>query len=215
MTSSSNLSYEFRIYIDSQTTPSDKTRRLKLLYETLSTYKLKGGIPIFWGGDESRLYMYEEDNPLQNSDLPANKTRNLNHSITCCMIQINENKNEEMVPFTITGLEWKDLIVYSKIVQPTDPYIMNIDVKNITNEDLDLEFGIAYACVYGPELTKTPKIVVVEDLQQLKCKNNIRKSDSVVYNSENSTGFKNFVKAIEIEALKKNGYKFYNGPPKW
>jgi hypothetical protein len=92
---------------------------------------------------------------------------------------------------------------------------MNINMTNTDIEDIVLEFGIAYACVYGPELNKTPKIVVVEGLQDLTCKNKIIESNAVVYDSENSSGFKNVVKAIEIDALKKNGNKFYNGPPKW
>lgn len=214
MASSNSVSYEFRVFVNDDIS-FDKSRRLKLLYDAISTYNLKGGIPIFWGGDESRYYMYEEENPSRYSDLPANKTVNLKHNITCVMIKIDKNGNEEIVPFTISGLDWNNLIVHSKVIQPSDPYVMNINMTNTDNEDIVLEFGIAYACVYGPELNKTPKIVVVKDLQELTCKNKIIESNAVVYDSENSSGFKNVVKAIEIDALKKNGHKFYNGPPKW
>lgn len=207
-------SFEFRVFVD-KSLGCDKMRRLELLYDTISTCILKGGIPIFWGGDESRDYMYEEDNPNKYSDLPANKTKKLNHNITCVMIQIDENGNEENVPFTISGLDHNNFIVHSKIIQSGGPYIMNIDMTNIDNEDIILEFGIAYACVYGPELNETPKIVVVKDKKKLKCKSNNMKSSMLVYDSGNSRRFKELVKNIEIDNLKNSGHKFYNGRPIW
>ena len=56
MASSSNIPYEFRIFLDITLYP-DTNGRLKLIYDTFSNIKSekKGGIPIFWGNNEYNI----------------------------------------------------------------------------------------------------------------------------------------------------------------
>lgn len=221
-------SFEFRVFVD-KSLGCDKMRRLELLYDTISKYNIDGGIPIFWMGQE-RYNASAEDDPLLDCDLPAKNSTFLNHLISCSMIQIDKNGNERLVPFTISGLNYSisstvdnsSLFVNSQIISPNIVNNLRICITNISNENITLERGIAYACVYGPNLLKTPKIVLVNDINDLSCKKNVtnnrlrlEQEAMIVYNAENAAEFKAFAMEEEINNLKKSGHKFYNGYPKW
>ena len=143
-------------------------------------------------------------------------------------------EDEKVVPFTVSGLnisrsncegiitsgEWEPsyqgqgvgLYVHSQVIQPGDSKPLHICMSNTGDLGLTLEFGIAYACVFGPDLTSTPKIVVVDNAKQLypKTTNKI-----VYYNINNAIKFKQMVKKKEKQELIQQGIKLFNGDPKW
>ena len=220
MASSSNISYEFRIFVDITLYP-DTNGRLKLIYDTFSNIKSekKGGIPIFWGNNEYNIGHRDEEDHLYYCDLPANKTKKLDHKIYCCMLEVNKDEpvDKKLVPFTISGLNMDNILVHTQIVQPKDynNAPLHVYMENISDEDIALDFGIAYARVYPPDISKTPRIVIVDDKNDLYFDVIYNSKTTIYYNPANAESFKRLVKKNEIRKLEKSGHKFYNGLPKW
>ena len=107
-----------------------------------------------------------------------------------------------------------NLLVCSQIIQPGDSNPLHVYMENIGDEDISLDYGIAYACVYGPDLTKTPKVVITEKIQEIRSKN-VSNPKLVYYNSVNAFSFRELVKQIEKDDMINSGHIFYNGDPKW
>jgi hypothetical protein len=229
MTSTSK--YELRIFLDYVESDAAK-RRLKLLYTEMSKQELGGAIPIFWPGDYG---VYDDDNLNKHCHLAAGQTRKLNHKIRCVMIEKKSDGSLDRVPFTITEFDnvCQTLILSSKVnnkyergrlIFQTGPppvgelYVpsqisegkycesLNITMSNIGSVGISLQFGIAYAGIYGPDLTQTPNIVIVDNVVSLiKLPINARSNQKKYYDKE-ALQFKNFVKNIE----KKNQIGPYN-----
>ena len=220
MASLSNIFYEFRIFVDITLYP-DTNGRLKLIYDTFSNIKSekKGGIPIFWGNNEYNIGHRDEEDHLYYCDLPANKTKKLDHKIYCCMLEVNKDEpvDKKLVPFTISGLNMDNILVHTQIVQPKDynNAPLHVYMENISDEDIALDFGIAYARVYPPDISKTPRIVIVDDKNDLYFDVIYNSKTTIYYNPANAESFKRLVKKNEIRKLEKSGHKFYNGLPKW
>lgn len=226
------MNYEFRIYVDPTINDSE---RLKLFYRVLSKKSLQGGIPIFWPGDHT-IQFYDDERQRQFGDLPPRTMKKLNHHINCSMIQIDSEKNERIVPFTISGLNFNradrtlrenhivqdrstlmpfisspgiDLYTHSETVQPGDSAPLHICMSNLCDSGINLEYGIAYACVYGPDISTTPKIVIVENNNDIYPES-VKDNKIKYYNLKNSTGFKNLVRNIERKKILKSGVITYN-----